>query len=100
MALVTFPLNELAARDEHLADRVETEIRRTLAPYEPRDLLVECRITVQGGGDDPRIRIGIKLSAAGGKGRPGWARAFGVPLDGAGAWLRRVHLERALGLWE
>jgi hypothetical protein len=99
MALVTFPVDELAARDPRLAERVEAEIQRCLAPYEPRDLLVECRITLQGTPDE-RLRMGIKLSAAGGDGRPGWARAFGVPLDGAGAWLRRVHLERALGLWQ
>jgi hypothetical protein len=100
MALVTFPLNELAGRDETLAERVEAEIRTALARYEPRDLLVECRITLQGAAHELRTRIGIKLSAAGEHGQPGWARVFGLPLDGAVAWLRRERLDRALGIWE
>jgi hypothetical protein len=100
MALVTFRLNELAVSDLPLAERVEDEIRRGLARYEPRDLLVECRITLQGARDEARTRIGIMLSTPGGEGRPGWARAFGLPLDGTGAWLSRASLDRVLGLWE
>lgn len=101
MALVTFPLNELAGQDPALAERVEDEIRGTLACYEPPDMVVECRITVHAGGAEPPApRIGVKLSSPGAAGQPGWARAFGLALDGAGPWLRGVSLERVFGLME
>jgi hypothetical protein len=101
MARVTFPLNELALHDVSLGERIEDEIREVLRRYEPPDVLVECRITLQTSGGDPSLaRIGIMLSAAGAHGQPGWARAFGLPLDGAAAWLGQTSLERVLGLIE
>jgi hypothetical protein len=101
MAQVTFPLNELAMHDLSLGERIEDEIRGVLRRYEPADVVVECRITLQAAGADPALaRIGIKLSAAGTDGQPGWARAFGLPLDGAAAWLEQTSLERVLGVME
>ena len=69
MADVIFTSNELRARDEMLADRLEREIREAAAQFQDPQPL-QCRILVEMGFEPASSRIRIQFE------RPGWVKGF------------------------
>jgi hypothetical protein len=82
MALVTFPENQLAGRNQLLGARVEAAIQEAAAPFLPQDLALSCRIVMAA-----ERRVHVNISRAG---TPGWVIAFGVPLESSIDALRKV----------
>ena len=74
MADVIFTANELRARDEIMADRLEREIREAASQFsDPQPL--QCRILVEMGFEPASSRIRIQFE------RPGWVKSFGIPVE-------------------
>ncbi len=83
MADVVFTVNELRARDEVLADRLEREIRDAAGQFrDPQP--IQCRILVEMGFEPATSRIRIQFE------RPGWVKSFGLPAEAALADIRRA----------
>ena len=83
MADVIFTANELRARDEIMADRLEREIREAAAQFrDPQPL--QCRILVEMGIEPASSRIRIQFE------RPGWVKSFGLPAELALTDVRRA----------
>jgi hypothetical protein len=83
MAEVVFTANELRARDEVLADRLEREIRDAAGQFhDPQP--IQCRILVETGFEPASSRIRIQFE------RPGWVKSFGLPAELALEDVRRA----------
>ena len=82
MADVIFTTNELRARDEMMADRLEREIREAAAQFQDPQPL-QCRILVEMGFEPASSRIRIQFE------RPGWVKSFGLPAEAALSDARR-----------
>ena len=83
MADVVFTVNELRARDEGLADRLESEIREAAGQFrDPQP--IQCRILVETGFEPSSSRIRIQFE------RPGWVKSFGLPAEAALDDIRRA----------
>jgi hypothetical protein len=83
MAQVQFTVNELVARDEGLADRIEKEIRAAAASFAPADSVLNCRILVETAVDPATSRVRIQFE------RPGWVKSFGMSLQSPVGDVRR-----------
>ena len=84
MAEVIFTANELRARDDVLADRIEAEIREAAERLQPVSARIQCRILVEMTFDPALTRIRIQLE------RPGWVKSFGVAAGAAVEDVRRA----------
>jgi hypothetical protein len=83
MADVLFTANELRARDEILADRLEGEIREAASQFADPEP-IQCRILVEMGFEPASSRIRIQFE------RPGWVKSFGLPAEAAIEDVRRA----------